>query len=788
MKAEKGAIYRVEISFRKVHSLYNCPGSETASLNDVQEEIEANEDEADDQLSYWDYYDDYYYDGYDDDYNWRERDNPCSNSYYNSERTVAKNLLASDLGIIAKQGSDGRVYVAVSDIRTTNPIEGVEVEILNYQQQAITKMVTANDGTCTYDGKGNSKPYLIVAKRGGERGYLKVDGGKALSVSKFDVSGAESSKGLKGMIYGERGVWRPGDTLFLSFMLEDEKKTLPPGHPVSFELINPRGQLVQKMVKTDGVHGLYAFTCSTHPDAETGNYNANVRVGGATFSKSIKIENIKPNRLKLNLNFGKDKLTALDEEIAGVLEVKWLHGATAKYLKANVSSTFTPMVTTFDRFKDFDFDDPYRKFDPEEQVIFEGEVDENGKADVLLENISLRDVAPGMVNANFSIKVFEEGGDFSVDRFSIPYAPYTHFVGIQLPPGDKARGMLLTDTTHKVSVVSVDAQGKPTSRKGLKYAVYKVEWRWWWEQNSDDLSRWSGSEYQVPLTEGTLDTDNSGTGSFKFKIKYPDWGRYLVRVMDPESGHVTGDVVYIDWPGWAGRAERENPDGATMLMFNTSKEKYSVGEKCEVNFPSSGMGRALISIENANGILESHWVNAQKDNTRFTFTATEAMSPNAYVSITLVQPHAQTANDLPIRLYGVVPLFVENPNSHIEPVITMANELAPEKNFDVKVTEKKGKGMSYTLAVVDEGLLDLTRFKTPDPWNHFYARQTLGVNTFDVYDQVIGAFGNKIDQLLSIGGSDFIDKKDKTAPIDLSLLSCIWGLFISNLENRMYII
>jgi hypothetical protein len=310
MKAEKGAIYRVEISFRKVHSLYNCPGSETASLNDVQEEIEANEDEADDQLSYWDYYDDYYYDGYDDDYNWRERDNPCSNSYYNSERTVAKNLLASDLGIIAKQGSDGRVYVAVSDIRTTNPIEGVEVEILNYQQQAITKMVTANDGTCTYNGKGNSKPYLIVAKRGGERGYLKVDGGKALSVSKFDVSGAESSKGLKGMIYGERGVWRPGDTLFLSFMLEDEKKTLPPGHPVSFELINPRGQLVQKMVKTDGVHGLYAFTCSTHPDAETGNYNANVRVGGATFSKSIKIENIKPNRLKLNLNFGKDKLTA----------------------------------------------------------------------------------------------------------------------------------------------------------------------------------------------------------------------------------------------------------------------------------------------------------------------------------------------------------------------------------------------------------------------------------------------------------------------------------------------
>ncbi|MDZ4751786.1 MAG: MG2 domain-containing protein [Flavobacteriales bacterium] len=760
MKADKGAIYRIELSYRKIHSLYNCPGDETAGISNIEEDIDADDDFSDDEFSYWDYYDDYYYDGY-DYYDWRERDNPCSPSYFNSERQVAQNLLSSDLGIIAKKGSDGRVYIAISDLRTTLPLEGVDVEIINYQQQSISRMKTASDGTCIYDGKEKSQPFLVIASRGDERGYLKLDGGKALSVSRFDVSGAASSKGLKGIIYGERGVWRPGDTLFLSFMLEDEKKALPAGHPVSFELINPRGQTVQKMVKTEGVSGLYSFVCTTHPDAETGNYSANVRVGGATFSKSLKVENIKPNRLKLALNFGKDRITSLDENLNGVLEVKWLHGAPAKFLKANVSSTFMPMVTSFERYKDFNFDDPYRKFDPEEQVIFEGELDGDGKANVQLENVSLADVAPGMVNANFSIKVFEEGGDFSVDRFSIPYAPYSHFVGMKMPEGDKERGMLLTDTTHKVSLVSVDSQGKGTSRKGLEWAVYKVEWRWWWEQNSDDLSRFTGSQYEVALDKGTIDTDGSGQGSFKFKIKYPNWGRYLIRVFDPQSGHATGEVVYVDWPGWAGRAGRENPDGATMLMFNTNKEKYSVGEKCEVSFPSSGIGRALVSIENANGILESYWVNAEKDNTRFSFTTKETMAPNAYVSITLIQPHAQTANDLPIRLYGVVPLFVENPNSHLEPVITMVNELEPEKKFDIKVTEKKGKGMSYTLAVVDEGLLDLTRFKTPDPWNHFYSRQTLGVNTFDMYDQVIGAFGSKIDQLLSIGGSDYIDKKDK---------------------------
>jgi uncharacterized protein YfaS (alpha-2-macroglobulin family) len=419
----------------------------------------------------------------------------------------------------------------------------------------------------------------------------------------------------------------------------------------------------------------------------------------------------------------------------------------------------TPAETTFEKYRDYLFDDPTKTFYSEEQVIFEGNVDEQGRAHINLQDLSINGSAPGMVNANFNIKVFEEGGDFSVDRSVIQYAPYSHMVGIKMPKGDKDRGMFLTDTTHKVSVVSVTSGGKPVSRKGLKWTLHKVEWRWWWEQNSDDLARYQGSEYEVPVANGVLDTDASGNGSFGFKVKYPNWGRYLIRVEDPESGHASGQTVYIDWPGWAGRAERENPGGANMLMFTTNKQKYAVGEMCEITFPSSGMGRALVSVESATGIIESHWVKAGKDNTRFSFTTTEAMAPNAYIHVTLIQPHDQTANDLPIRLYGVVPLMVENPRSHLNPVITMSDELAPEKPFEVKVSEKSGRGMSYTVAVVDEGLLDITKFKTPDPWSHFYARQSLGVNTFDMYDQVIGAYGAKVEKLLSIGGSDVLDKK-----------------------------
>ena len=763
VQSEPGAIYRVELGFKREYSLYPCEGS-SATETQIEEELATDWDEEESDASYWDYFDDYWYgeyydEYYDYDYDWEERENPCSSSYYKYRRPVGKNILASDLGLIVKKGDDQSLECYVTNIKTALPMSDVSIDILNYQQQSLASGRTNNEGRFSVD-KLDGTPFLLVAKKDRQAGYLKLDGGHSLAISSFDVGGSTSQKGLKGFIYGDRGVWRPGDTLFLAFMLEDDRKTLPGGHPIQFELKDPRGRVVQKMMRSVNDTKLFPLTCSTSSDAPTGTYTAQVRVGGATFTKPIRIETVKPNRLKLSLDFGKERITALDQKMSGVLSVKWLHGAVAKNLRTNVSATFSATTTRFDRFTDYTFDDAVKQFEAEEQVIFDGQVNAEGKATIPVE-VNLQGKSPGMVNANFSIKVFEEGGDFSVDRFTIAYAPYDRFVGVRLPQGDKARGMLLTDTDHKAEIVTVDANGKPTAVKNLTWQVYKIAWRWWWEQSSDNLANYVGSESTVPIASGNISTSSDGKATFKFQVKYPDWGRYLVRVIDADGGHSTAQPVYIDWPGWAGRAQTENPGGASMLMFALDSDKYTVGDECALTIPSSGEGRLLVSIENGSRVIESHWVVPQKEQTRFTFKTTEEMTPNAYVHVTLIQPHAQSVNDMPLRMYGILPLFVENKDSHIEPVITMAKELAPEKAFDVKVCEKSGKSMSYTLAIVDEGLLDLTRFKTPDPWNHFYAREALGVNTFDMYDEVIGALGVKADRLLSIGGSDDLTKKGK---------------------------
>jgi alpha-2-macroglobulin len=753
ISAEPGAIYQVQLNFKKKNTAWACEdGEESENTNALQFETEEWE-EPENETSYWDSYQDYYYDY---DYDWEQRDNPCHSSYYNGEKNIRKNVLASDLGLIVKRGGDGVSRVFVTDLRTTKPLMGVNLELYDFQQQVIGTASTDGDGKAVIDTKG--KPFLMVAKHNSQRGYLKLYDGESLSLSNFDISGEQINKGLKGFLYGERGVWRPGDSLYLTFILEDKLKLLPQGHPVVLEVQNPQGQLVSRIVKSNGENGFYHFATATEDDAPTGNWTAKVKVGGTEFSQQLKIETVKPNRLKINLDFGKDKITSEDNNVSGNLKVNWLHGAPGRNLNAQFEVLMTPAETKFSRYPDYVFEDPSKEFYSESQVIFDGNTDDEGNA-VINATLEPPANAAGMLNAVFRGKVFEESGNFSIDRFSLPFHPFRSYTGLRLPPGDKARGMLLTDTTHTVDIVTIDPDGKPVSRDEVIMSVYKLQWRWWWD-NTEEGAVYMSDSYATFLQEGTARTVN-GKGTWKFKIKYPDWGRYLVKATDPVSGHSTAKVVYIDWPGWAGRSRGSN-EGAAMLSFSSDKPMYNIGEKATVVIPSGGEGRALVSVENGSRVIQSYWVETQKGDTRFSFDITKEMTPNVFVHVTLLQPHAQVLNDLPMRLYGVIPIQVEDPDTHLEPVIEMPDVLEPGKEVVIKVSEKASRKMTYTLAVVDEGLLDLTRFKTPDPWKRFYAREALGVKTWDLFDQVMGSFG-QIERLLAVGGDFEGANKEKDA-------------------------
>ncbi len=466
-----------------------------------------------------------------------------------------------------------------------------------------------------------------------------------------------------------------------------------------------------------------------------------------------------PNRLKILLDPGREVLARKDMPVTASVAAQWLHGAPASNLKFDVSVHLTRRPTRFDRYPDYAFDDPARDFEGGTLEVAKGALDAEGRGTAKIE-ITPAQPSPGSLEAAFTSRVFEESGDFSVDMFSLPFHPYDAYVGVRAPAGDAARGMLLTDKDHEVQIVTVDPEGRPVSRDKVIVSLYKIEWRWWWDRSGESLAQYVSSVETRPLLRGEVST-RDGVGTWKFQVRYPEWGRYLIRAEDPAGGHASGRIVFIDWPGWAGRAREEGGAGATSLTVTADKPAYKAGEKAVIFLPEAVQGRALVSLENGTSVLDKFWVSTVKGENRFEIPLTAAMTPNIYVHVTLIQPHQDKASDTPIRLYGAIPLLVEDPGTRIEPVIKVADEIRPNEKFRVEVRETGGRPMTYTLAVVDEGLLGLTRFATPDLRKIFYAREALGVSTWDLFDIVAEAYGAELARILALGGDEGAGSEDK---------------------------
>ncbi|MEY4926032.1 MAG: hypothetical protein RI894_468, partial [Bacteroidota bacterium] len=707
-------------------------------------------------------------------------------------RFIVRNVLATDLGIIAKRGNDGSLTAAVTNISTTDPVENVTLTWCDIAGTPLAQAKTDAEGFAT--ARSERKPRFLLASLEKQCTYLKLDDGYANSLSKFNVDGGERHKnGLNGYLYGERGVWRPGDSLFLTFILQDkfnfssdfmDATALPKGkkdgtlldkllgknppplpvdsrldvqHPVTLELYDPQGKLHRRIVKVTNEHGLYDFRTATDPSAPTGAWEARVLVGNAEFSKTLKIETVKPNRLKIKLDWGKESLSVRDTGLIGKLSVAWLHGAVAKSLQTDVQVSLIPQATNFAGYEDYNFINPTISYNPEPQKLFDAPISPEGTADVPF-NLHFTG-ATGLLNARFYVRSFEKGGDMSFNNFFVPISPYTGYVGMK-PPKNYGRNYLHILKDNAIELVTVNEKGKPLAGNDLVVHTYRLSWKWWWDSGeSSSISGFKSSTTHDSIDGKTMTTNAAGKAVYTFKPK--EWGRYLILVENKTTGHSTGSILYTDYKrGKDGAGEEEgqeyeNPrETAAKLVVSCDKTSYKTGETVNLTVPTGENGRVLVSLENGSHVLQAFWAKPTKGQTKVSFKATAEMSPNIYAHVTYIQPHAQVQNDLPIRLYGAVPIEVENPKAHLLPVIEMAEKVRPEEPFSIKIKESGGQAMAYTIDIVDEGLLDLTGFRTPNPYKTFYEKEALGVKTWDVYDYILGAFGSTIQHILSLGGDE----------------------------------
>jgi uncharacterized protein YfaS (alpha-2-macroglobulin family) len=712
---EKGC-FLVTLSFDEEDMLYGRLGQETE-----EERLQRRR-----QYYYGrDYYNDPYSPGY--RYRWSR---------------VEKAVIFSDIGLMVKKAHQ-RVLVLATRFQDAAPWKDVSITLRTYQNQMIARMNTDDEGRADFTGI-REELFLVEAEKDGQRSVIKPNE-MAWNLSGFDTKGRVADPdAVHAYVYTERGVYRPGDPINLSLIVRNQTGTFPDDHPVELVWVNPRNQTVLRRLENRARDGFYNFAVSTRASDPTGIWHARFQVGPRVISHPVRVETVVPFRLKVRLEPEKPALAPEDTSLLVDLSANYLFGNPAGGLAARVDARVESRVKTFNRFPDYVFSHEGLEPPSLDTPLFSGNLDDQGRMRVLWKLPRMEGVPSGL-HVLLTAEVLEKGGRPNRGYAELSWTPYQRFVGIRKP------GVLYMQvgTPVNLPVVCVNDHGEPVAGRSLTFQIFRNDTHWWWEYDNRHTfrMRFKQDRHTRLIRQGNLETRGEPV---RFDFTPEDDGEYLIEVRDTSGGHTA--AVFINAYAW-GQMPAAG-DEADRLLLKADKPEYRPGDTARITFPSPREGRMLVSVEKGAGILQARWVEPDSENRQMTLDipVTKEMIPNAYVSIAVIQPHQQTVNDRPMRVYGILPLNVVDPATRLGVAVKAPEKLKPGHSFQVEIQMEDKREAQFTLAVVDEGLLDLTRFSTPDPWKAFFSKEQLGVLTYDLFSHVIGAHKGDVFRTFSIGG------------------------------------
>lgn len=677
--------------------------------------------------------------------------NPMNNGYYHRNGQVSKPVILSDIGLTLKKCTD-RFIVYTTDIMDARPLSGCKVELKTYQNQVLEMQTTNGDGKAEFSVP-DEDAFFVEAFHNGQRTILKTSE-MIWNTSNFDVEGVQySARGIRAYTYTERGVYRPGDPINLSMIFRNHQETLADGHPVEIEIRNPRKQLIDSKVLNNGKDGFYNYNFTTNPTDPTGNWNVKIKVGGSVFYHTLKIETVVAERLKIELIEEEEKVSYDMDKIGFDLQANFLFGAPAANLHCQVIAEIYKNITLFNipRFRTFNFDNPSIQFKMIECELLDDKLDESGHTsfDWILPKFNN---APTGLVAKIEATVSEKGGRSSKEKIFLPIDPYKAYVGLN---ASKEKWKKLGEA-NQFRFILLDPEGKPLVGEDVKVRFYHNRYHWWWEYDNENRHFKDDTETEL-LKEIRL---ISRADPVEFEFTPTEYGRYLLEVT-----HITGDVDghsagQFFWGSYWGNPNLGMQD-AGIIRLNSDKGRYQPGDEAKIRFDSPKNSMILVSLEKGDEVIEEYWQKAKDGKTTIKVPITEKMVPNIYCSVSIIQPHEQTDNDRPIRMYGIIPLNVFEASTRQEITLTAPEILHPNEKFKCSIQTNDYKRIQFTIAVVDEGLLSLTDYPSPDAWGEFYKKQLLGVKTYDNYGYIIGANKGDIFKSYSIGGGLAFEKKRK---------------------------
>jgi uncharacterized protein YfaS (alpha-2-macroglobulin family) len=666
-------------------------------------------------------------------------------------------VLATDMGIVAKQ-SDAALWVWVNSLTSLQPMAGAEIRLYSQNNQLLLTGKTNDRGIAVFDDFAKRTegftPYLVTASSGDDFSFLEMRR-RRLSTAEYDVGGLPIlSEGYDAFVYNERGVYRPGETAHLAAIIRGVDQIVPTPFPLKLTVTGPDNRILDEQRVTISPDGVVAFTVDIPNYARTGKYDAVLKVGDKDEigRASFSVEEFVPDRMKIKISTDRLDYFAgdtLDFQVDGVT----LFGPPASGRRVDATVELEAFPFKPDQWKTFSFGDSRKTFSQQNFKLDQQTLDQEGRYTYTFSIPDQLD-PPSSLRGIISATVLEPGGRGVTAYHAVSVHPHRTYVGLRRPEGGYAKPNEAAD----FDVVVVNPDGTLVPDRDLSISFYRVVWQSVLRQTS----RSEGYRYVSERVEQLQKTFDIHTGSdvAKFSVTPEDYGSYLVVAQDVITGATTSMSFYASGWGYSPWA-MNNPD---RVKLDLDKEEYLPGETAQLQVRAPFSGKLLITVEN-NGVLDYQVVTLDENTANLQISVKESYKPNVYISAHLIRSTESLDRDTPVRAFGIKPLMVNTEKQRLNVEMDAPDVMLPDRDLTVnfKVTGAESGAIPVTIAAVDEGILQLTDFRTPDPHEHFLGKRRLGIETEDVYSMILP----EIESKSSTGGDLEAARKRQLTPISI---------------------
>jgi alpha-2-macroglobulin len=652
-----------------------------------------------------------------------------------------RQVMISDLGIMARL-SGNYLIVWANSLGDTKPVSDAKVTLFSRNNQSILEGETDSHGVIIFENIAEKikgyEPFVITVTKGSDLSYLQFSE-CLIPTSDFDVSGRPYlARGYESFLYSDRGVYRPGETVHLVSVVRGVESAVPQEFPYKIKIMDPEGRDFQEYKLTTRDGGISSLDIEIPSYAKTGGYALSAKIGDDLIGQySFQVEEFMPDRIKTAIATDKDSYKAGDEVKIDVNGV-YLFGPPCSGNPIDGHVTLESDLFQPKSYSEYSFSDPAVSFTPIQASLPSDNLDPQGNHTYHYK-ISQNLKPPSSLRMTVSATVREDGGRAVSAYKSVMVNPYPFYFGIK--QGFEGYGQ--AGKPVNFTMVAINGDSQPTSVDSVWVKFYNITYQNIVKRDQNGIYRYQSDEKDV-IIDSTLVSFTGSSVSVAFTPQ--DYGSFRARV-GVKGGHSATVTFYVSGWGYSPWS-MAHPDRIDLAL---DRKIYKAGDKAKLLVKAPFEGKLLLTFEK-DKVLEYKTYNLDSNSAEIEIPIKKEYAPNIYVTATLIKSTTSLERYSPARAFGIAPIMVDNTKQMLSISIGAPDVMKPRQKLDLAIKTNLTKGTRVTVAAVDIGILQLTDFKTPDPFDFFYGKKRPGLNAYDIYSLVYPDI-KEAESKLTPGGS-----------------------------------